>query len=158
MFRKMRRIKQEISKEECIRILNTEKRGTLAMIGENGYPYAIPLNFYYDEAEEKIYFHSAKEGYKIDAIKNSEKVCFTVCNSGIKKDGDWAYYVTSVVVFGKAHLVTDDSVTYEKAKAIGLKYYPSEQEVEAEIKRDISRVLLVEINIEHITGKLVHEK
>ena len=158
MFREMRRKKQEISKEECIKILNAEKRGALALIGDDGYPYAIPLDFYYDSQNEKIYFHGAKEGHKIDAIKNNEKVCFTVWNTGTLKEGDWAYYVTSVVVFGKAHLVTDDSVIYEKAKAIGMKYYPSVEEVDAEIARDLSRVQLVEISIDHMTGKLVHEK
>ena len=158
MFREMRRKKQEISNEECIKILNAEKRGALAVIGDDGYPYAIPLDFYYDSQNEKIYFHGAKEGHKIDAIKNNEKVCFTVWNAGTLKKGDWAYYVTSVVVFGKAHLVTDDSVIYEKAKAIGMKYYPSVEEVDAEIARDLSRVQLVEISIDHMTGKLVHEK
>lgn len=158
MFREMRRKKQEISKEECIKILNAEKRGALAVIGDDGYPYAIPLDFYYDSQNEKIYFHGAKEGHKIDAIKNNEKVCFTVWNAGTLKEGDWAYYVTSVVVFGKAHLVTDDSIIYEKAKAIGMKYYPSAEEVDAEIARDLSRVQLVEISIDHMTGKLVHEK
>ena len=158
MFREMRRKKQEISKEECINILNTEKRGALAVIGDDGYPYAIPLDFYYDSQNEKIYFHGAKEGHKIDAIKNNEKVCFTVWDAGTLKVGDWAYYVTSVVVFGKAHLVTDDAVIYEKAKAIGMKYYPSVEEVDAEIARDLSRVQLVEISIDHMTGKCVHEK
>jgi hypothetical protein len=81
-----------------------------------------------------------------------------VWNAGTLKEGDWAYYVTSVIVFGKAHLVTDDSVIYEKAKAIGMKYYPSAEEVDAEIARDLSRVQLVEISIDHMTGKLVHEK
>ncbi len=158
MFREMRRKKQEVSREECVRILSEEKRGALAVIGDEGYPYAIPLDFYYDPKNDKIYFHGAKEGHKLDAIKRNEKVCFTVWNAGTNKEGDWSYYVTSVVVFGKARLVTDDSVILEKAKALGMKYYPSAEEVDAEIKKDIGRVQLVEIGIDHMSGKLVHEK
>ena len=62
MFRQMRRFKQEVSQEECKRILSTEKRGTLSVIGDDGYPYCVPVNFYFEEGEGKIYFHCAKEG------------------------------------------------------------------------------------------------
>ncbi len=68
MFRKMRRFKQQISEEECTRILKEEKRGVLSMIGDEGYPYGIPLNHWYDEAAGTICFHVAKEGHKIDAL------------------------------------------------------------------------------------------
>ena len=156
-FREMRRKKQQVSREECVRILREEKRGVLAVIGDEGYPYAIPLDFYYDEAEDIIYFHCAKKGHKIDAIKNCDKVCFTVWNRGYQKE-DWSYFVTSVVAMGRARLITDESVTYEKAKAIGLKYYPSAPEVDEELKKDVHRVQIVAISIEHMTGKLVHEK
>ena len=56
MFRKMRRNQQEVSQQECIAVLKTEKRGVLAVLGDNNYPYAVPINFYYDEQENKIYF------------------------------------------------------------------------------------------------------
>lgn len=158
MFREMRRKKQEISAEECVRILNTEKRGALSVIGDDGYPYAVPLDFYYDAESNKIYFHCARAGHKLDAIKNNNKVCFTVWNAGVRKKDDWADYVTSVVVFGRAVIVSEDVVIYEKLKAIGMKYYPSAREVENEINSALSRVCIVEINIEHMTGKLVHER
>ncbi len=156
-FRAMRRKKQQTTKEECVRILREEKRGVLAVIGDGGYPYAIPLDFYYDETEDIIYFHCAKEGHKIDAMKNCDKVCFTVWNQGYQKE-DWSYHVTSVVAMGRAELITDAAVTYEKAKALGLKYYPSAEEVDVELKKDVGRVQIVAIHIEHMTGKLVHEK
>lgn len=157
-FRKMRRAKQEISKEECFKILREEKRGVLAMIGDGGYPYAIPLNFYFDEAEEKVYFHCAKEGHKLDAIKNCDKVCFTVWNQGEQKDGDWSYYVTSVVIMGRAELVTDETITYEKARELGRKYFPTEEEVTKELGNAVKRVQMVGISIDHMTGKYVHER
>lgn len=158
MFREMRRKKQEVPREECIHILDTEKRGVIAVIGEKGYPYAIPVNFFYDKQDEKIYIHGAKEGHKIDAIRENDKVCFTVWNQGYQKEDDWAYYVTSVIVFGRAEIVNDDMVTYEKTRSLGLKYYPTAEEVDDEIKRSLNRVQMISINIEHMTGKIVHEK
>ena len=120
MFREMRRKKQQVSKEACINILKWEKRGALAVNGEDGYPYVVPVNFYYDEPTETLYFHGAKTGHKIDSIQKNPKVCFTVWTSGTRKEGDWAYYVSSVVVFGTASLVTDSDLLREKLRAIGL--------------------------------------
>lgn len=158
MFREMRRKKQETSREECIAILKTEKRGVLSVLGDNGYPYAVPMNFYYDENTNKIYFHSAKTGHKLDAIQNCEKVCFTTWNQGLQKDGDWAFYVTSVIVMGKAELVDDEELKIQQVQNLGRKYYPSEQEVQEEMKKNISNVQLIVVNIDNMTGKLVHEK
>lgn len=158
MFRKMRRYKQEVSIEECKSILKTEKRGTLSVIGKDGYPYTIPLNFYYDEKENKIYFHGAKQGHKIDAIQACDKVCFTTWNQGFKKEGDWAWNVTSVIIFGKAKLEHDASLTNEKVRILAEKYYPTKEEIDEEMKVGIARAQLISIEIEHMTGKLVHEK
>jgi nitroimidazol reductase NimA-like FMN-containing flavoprotein (pyridoxamine 5'-phosphate oxidase superfamily) len=158
MFRAMRRKNQELPREECVRILQTEDRGALAVIGDQGYPYAVPLNFYYDEEAGKIYLHGAKEGHKLDAIRQHDKVCFTVWTAGTKEEGDWAAYVESVVVFGRARLVTDPELTYAMTRAIGMKYYPSQEEVDATLARSAARVQLVEISIDHMTGKRVHER
>lgn len=157
MFRKMRRFKQAVSEDICKEILKTEKRGVLSVIGDEGYPYAIPTNFYYDEAENRIYFHGAKSGHSIDAITKCHKVCFTVWNQGELRD-DWAPYVTSVIVFGKASLPDDPDLTYEKVRQIGLKYYPTVEEVDEELALDISRTQLTQLDILHMSGKLVHEK
>lgn len=89
MFRPMRRIKQQVSDEECIRILKEEKRAALSVIGDDGYPYTVPIDFYYDESDGRIYLHCAKTGHKIDAIKKCDKVCFTVWNQGYKTEGNW---------------------------------------------------------------------
>ena len=156
-FRPMRRVKQELPEEECMEILTKAPRGFLSVIGDGGYPYALPINFFYDEADNKIYFHSARTGHKIDAINGNEKVCFTVHNEGEQR-GDWSYYVKSVIIFGRAKPVTDLQIKREKAKAFGMKYYPSEEEVDLEMERDFDRVQIMEIVIEHISGKLVHEK
>ena len=117
-----------------------------------------PKRCFYYENENKIYFHSAKKGHKIDSIINNDKVCFTTWNDGYVDDGDWAYHVSSCVVFGRARLVEDCKTTEEKVRKFALKYYPSAEEVEEEIRKGIKGVQLIEIEIEHISGKKVHEK
>lgn len=158
MFRKVRKIKNEISLEDAKALLRNNKRAAFSVNGDNGYPYTIPINFYYDEEDNKIYFHSAKKGYKIDSIKANDKVCFTTWDDGYLEDGEWACHVSSCVVFGRAKLIEDPQVTEEKIRKFACKYYPSVQEVEAVIKRDIRAVQLIEIKIEHISGKKVQEK
>jgi len=154
----MRRFKQAVSEEECKKILTEEKRGTFSVIGDNGYPYTIPINFYYDDNDNRIYFHGAKEGHKVDAIKGCDKVCFTTWNTGFKKEGCWEWNVTSVIVFGRAKLIEDMEMTEDKARKLALKYYPTREEAEEELVRGIDRVQLFAIDIEHMTGKLVNEK
>lgn len=159
MFREMRRFKQQVSEDECKKILKEENRGVFSVIGDNGYPYAIPINFYYDEIDHKIYFHGAKEGHKVDAINQCNKVCFTTWNQGFKKEGHWEWNVTSVVVFGRVELVTDRTVIEDRLRKLAIKYYPTEDEVEEEMSSSSAdRVQLYAIEIEHMTGKLVNEK
>jgi len=158
MFRKIRRIKNEISVEDAKALLRNNMRATLSVNGDDGYPYTIPINFNYDEDDHKIYFHSAKKGHKIDSIKVNDKVCLTTWNDGDLEDGDWAFHVSSCVVFGRAKLIEDRIITEEKVRKLARKYYPSAEEVEEEIKKGIHGVQLVAIEIEHISGKRVHER
>ena len=90
MFRNMRRVKNEISVEEAKELLKKNRRAALSVHGDDGYPYTIPINFYYDEDENKIYFHSAKAGHKIDAMKVNDKICLTTWDDGYLVEGDWA--------------------------------------------------------------------
>lgn len=158
MFRKMRRFNQEVSKEAAIDVLKKSSRGVLSVIGDDGYPYGIPVNFIYDENENSIYIHGAKEGHKIDSIKRCNKVSFTTWDDGFKKEGDWAWTVTSVIVFGHAELIDDINIITDKVRNLGRKYYPSKDEVENEIKNAIDKVLLISLRIDNITGKTIHEK
>jgi hypothetical protein len=158
MFRKMRRIKKEISQEAAKKLLKNNKRAAFSVNGDDGYPYTVPIDFYYDETENRIYFHSAKAGHKVDAVKENDKVCFTTWDDGYLEEGDWAYYVSSCVVFGRAKLIEDAKLTEEKIRTLALKYYPSAEEVEIEITKDIKAAQLIAIDIEHISGKRVHER
>ena len=158
MFREMRRFKQQLSEEECRHILKTEKRGVLAVNGDGGYPYTIPINYIYEEESGKIYFHGAKEGHKIDALLRDPKASFCVYDHGYRQLGDWSYTVKSVVVFGRLRMLEDREEMIELSRRLGRKYYPTEEELEAEIAHSGKRVQILELAMEHMTGKLVHEK
>ena len=103
MFRKMRRTKQELSREECEEILQKQLRGFLAVLGDDEYPYALPMDYVY--FDDKIYFHSAKEGHKIDSIKKHDKASFSVINDGEKVENVWYYIFKSVICFGKIRII-----------------------------------------------------
>lgn len=158
MFREMRRFKQQITTEECKKVLKEEKSAAFSVIGDDGYPYTIPINFYYDEADNIIYFHGAKEGHKVDAMNRCDKVCLTIWNQGFKKEGHWEWNPTSVVVFGKVKAVTEKNIFEDRLGKLAAKYYPNIDEIEKEMEHSAARAQLFAIKIEHMTGKLVNEK
>lgn len=158
MFRTIRRKKKEISMEESKKLLREARRGVFAVNGDDGYPYAIPVNYYYDEVNQKIFFHGARVGHKIDALKKSDKVCFTVLSSEEIKDEEWAPYLKSVVVFGRCQLVEDTSIAEPRLREFAMKYYPNEELVNEEIAISGRAVQMYEITIEHMSGKEVQER
>lgn len=157
MFRKMRRFKQQLTQPQCAALLKTLPRGVLSVLGEDGYPYGLPINFIYDEAENKIYFHCARQGHKIDALKACNKASLCVYDEGCRKPGEWSLNIQSVIVFGRVSFVEDAEKTLQQVRALGLKYYPDAESVEVEIKQAIARVQLLEMSIDQMTGKLVNE-
>ena len=157
MFRKMRRNKQELSEEVCKEVLNKSKRGVLALLGDEEYTYAVPMNYYYCEENNKIYFHGAREGHKIDAISKHDKVSFCVYDEGFLKDGDWALYIKSVIVFGRLHLSNDMEHDLAALKKLAEKYYPTPDSVEEIMNKEAHLAQVLELDIEHMSGKLVHE-
>jgi nitroimidazol reductase NimA-like FMN-containing flavoprotein (pyridoxamine 5'-phosphate oxidase superfamily) len=153
----MRRFKQQISDEECIRVLKEQPRGVLSMIGDDGYPYGIPLDHWYCEEDGKLYFHGAKEGHKIDAIAKCDKVSYCVMDEGFRKEGEWALNINSVIVFGRIKLVDDP----DKARLIGenlcRKFTDDEEYIQHELTNALPRAQCLELIPEHMTGKLVNE-
>ena len=154
----MRRAKRTISDEDARSLLAKGRRATLAVNGDDGYPFAFPIDYRFDADANKIYFHGAKAGQKVDALRRSDKVCLTVMGNERLEDGEWAPYVQSVVVFGCCRLVDDAAKTEAEVRRLALKYYPSAEEVERELEKYLSAVQLYEIEIEHLTGKQVQEK
>ncbi len=158
MFRPMRRKKKEISEEAARQLLQKERRGIFAVNGDDGYPYAVPVNYYYSEEDNKIYFHGAREGHKVDALKRDDKVCFTVYGNENIKEETWAPYLQSAVVFGRCRLLDDPEETLVLTRKIAEKYYPGKEPIEEEIRRSGKAVQVYEISIEHLSGKEIQEK
>ena len=157
MFREMRRIKQQISPEECRQVLREQPRGVLSMLGENGYPYGIPMDHWYCEADGTIYFHCAKTGHKIDAIAACHKVSYCVMDEGWRKEGEWALNIRSVVVFGRICVAEDEEKKPEICTNLVKKFTDDEEYLRRELASAFSRVQCLALKIEHMTGKLVNE-
>lgn len=158
MFRPLRRKSRALPHEAAKELLKNGRRAVLAVNGDEGYPFALPINYLYDEAAGRIFFHGAKSGHKVDALNRSNKVCFIVYGNEHHKEGEWAPYVQSTVVFGRCRLVDDPATTAERVRELALKYYPSIEEVDAVMSKEIAGVQLFEIEIEHLTGKQIKEK
>ena len=157
MFREMRRFKQQINEEECVHVLKEQPRGVLSMLGDNGYPYGIPLDHWYSEKDNKLYFHCAKVGHKLDAITACDKVSYCVMDEGYRKDGEWALNINSVVVFGRIRIVDDEEKKREICTNLVRKFTDDEEYLQKELKNAFPRVNCLELTIEHMTGKLVNE-
>jgi len=151
MFREMRRSKQLLTAEETVAVLNRGTNGVLACLGDDDYPYAVPLSFVY--SNDKIYFHSAKQGHKVDAIQKSAKVSFTVIDEDTIVSQEYTSYFRSVIAFGKARIVEGD----EKLRALQVlvEKYSGDQPLELKQKEisGCTQAILVAIDIEHLTGK-----
>lgn len=158
MFREMRRIKQELPLEEAKSLLIKNKRGVLSLNGEDDYPYSIPINFLYDEEENKIYFHGAKSGYKLDCIKKNNKACFVTYGDQELSDNGWSYYLKSLVAFGEIEIIEDIDLAAEKLIKLASRYYPSMSEINGVMERSFNKALVYCLKINHMTCKRVHEK
>ena len=157
MFRKMRRFKQQISKEECAQILREQPRGVLSMIGDDGYPYGIPLDHWYCEEDNRLYFHCAKVGHKIDAISACDKVSYCVVGEGTHKDGDWAKTYRSVIVFGRVRLLDDYGEAMDVVRRLSLQFTDDTDYIEHEIEQYGGDTLVFALIPEHMTGKTIRE-
>lgn len=156
MFREVARKKQVLSRTKINEILTAEKRGVLSVIGDNGYPYGLPINFYYDKQTGNIYFHSGKSGHKVDALKLDNRVSFCVYDSGYKNEGEWALNISSVIVFGKIYTVENEKAL-EIYRKLSLKFTADTEYIESEIEKFAKNTLCLEFRPEHITGKIVNE-
>ena len=157
MFRKMRRFKQQISEQECIEVLENEPRGVLSVLGDNGYPYGIPMDHWYSGKDGRLYFHCAKEGHKLDAVAACDKACYCVMDQGFRREGEWALNIRSVIVFGRIRVVTDEEKKREICSSLCRKFTDDEEYLGKELKNSFPRVCCLELIPEHMTGKLVNE-
>ena len=155
-FRAMRRKRQQLSEDESIGILQKSTAGTLALLGDNGYPYAVPISYVY--ADGKLYFHSALSGHKIDAIRNSDKASFCVIDKDDVRPKKYTTYFRSVIAFGHIHIIEDEQEKLETARLLGDRYNPNQEEaLQKELEKGLSRMLMIRFDIEHLTGKAAIE-
>ncbi|MBQ7174712.1 MAG: pyridoxamine 5'-phosphate oxidase family protein [Lachnospiraceae bacterium] len=152
MFREMRRSKQYLDKEECEDILKRGSHCVLAFAGDDGYPYALPISYAYEDG--RIYMHGAGAGHKIDSIRRNDKVSFTVVDQDLNVPSELTIYFRSVVCFGRARILTDEEEKIHCCRLVAGKYSPGfEEKAEASIARQLHAMGCIEIAIEHMTGK-----
>ena len=157
MFREVARVKQQLSAAECIGILHSEKRGILSVLGDEGYPYGMPMNHWYCEEDGKLYFHSGLKGHRSDAMKDCDKASFCVYDEGYRREGEWALNIRSVIVFGRLAVVEDGEKTLDFIRRMSAKFTDDAAYVEREIGKAMDHTLVFTLTPEHITGKLVNE-
>ena len=153
IFREMRRRKQELSRQKVADILHKGTSGVLALLGDNDYPYAVPISYVYDDG--KIYFHSAKNGHKIDAIQRTEKASFCVIDKDLVVPEEYTTYFRSVIVFGTIRILHDEAEKREAIEKLAVKYAPDDTEENRNkaIEREWNPLCMLEMTPEHITGK-----
>lgn len=153
MFREMRRKKQALDRETCIEILDRGTFGVLALYGDDGFPYAVPLGYHYEDGA--IYFHCAKKGHKIDAIERDARASFCVVGQADVVPREYNTHFRSVIVFGSISKIESDDEKYETVRKLALKYDPDDTEENREhyIQMDFPPLLMLRLDIEHMTGK-----
>lgn len=157
MFRELLRKKKKLPLEECIRLLETETRGVLSVLGDEGYPYGMPMNHWYEPEDGKLYFHCGKAGHRLDALKKENKVSFCVYDQGYRQEGEWALNVKSVIVFGKIEVLDDPKKIAEITAKLSRKFTQDEEYIRQEIANFARNTLLLVLTPEHICGKAVQE-
>ena len=153
MFREMRRKKQLLTPEESAAVLHRGTSGVLALAGDDGYPYAVPMSYVYDGA--KLYFHCAKSGHKLDAIQRNCKASFCVIDQDQIVPEEYTSHFRSVIVFGAMRILEDDGEKRAAIEALALKYAPDNYAADRNraIDREWTPLCMLELTIDHITGK-----
>ena len=153
MFREMRRKNQQLPDGECHHILQTATSGVLAVTGDGGYPYAVPLSFAHDDG--KLYFHIAKSGHKLDALRRNPKASFCVIEQDKIVPEEYTTYFRSVIAFGTVHIIEKNDEKRHGLDLLADKYSPNEtiESRDSEIRKLENALYVLVMDIEHLTGK-----
>ena len=153
MFHKMRRSVQQLSYEDAEAVLLRGSAGVLALTGDKACPYAVPISYVYDG--EHIYFHSAAEGHKIDAIQKNPNASFAVIDQDEVIPEKYTTAYRSAIVFGSIRIIEDDAEKRASIRKLAVKYAPNntEQQHNEMIDRTWERFCMLEMSIAHMTGK-----
>ena len=148
----MRRKRQQLSDEDSYAILQNATSGTLALLGDGDYPYAVPISYVFSEG--KLYFHSALSGHKVDAIRSCDRASFCVVAQDDVKPAMYTTFFRSVIAFGRIHIVDDEAEKLAAARLLGNRYNPHQDEaLQKELENGLARMLVIRLDIEHLTGK-----
>jgi hypothetical protein len=151
-FRPMRRIRQLLTDEEAKKILASGTHGVLAVSGDNNYPYAVPLSYVY--ADGSLYFHSAVQGHKVDALRCNPKASFCVVERDEIRPAEYTTYFRSVIAFGRVSILESDEEKTAALRQLGERYHPGHPaSAQQEAEKSLSRVLVLRMDIDHLTGK-----
>lgn len=153
MFREMRRKRQALSEEVCAAVLDRGTAGVLALSGDDGYPYAVPLSYVYYKG--KLYFHSARSGHKLDAIRNCPKASFCVIDQDQIVPQEYTTYFRSVIAFGTIRVLEDEEEKRAAIEALAKKYAPADsaENRSVAIDREWKPLCMLKLTIEHLSGK-----
>ncbi len=157
MFRELIRKNKQLSHDDCIKLLKSEKRGVLSVIGDDDYPYGMPMNHFYNEEDGMIYFHCGKIGHRIDSLKKHDKVSFCIYDEGFRMENEWALNIKSVIVFGKIEIIDDINQIIDITTDLSYKFTQDEEYIRKEINTYGKATLLLKLVPDHVCGKLVTE-
>lgn len=159
MFREMRRNRQALSAGNASALLEAGTSGVLAVAGDDGYPYAVPLSYACDREGERIWFHCARSGHKLDAVRRCEKASFCVIVQDQIVPEEYTTHFRSVIAFGRVRELTDEAERRTAALALARKYHPgdSEEHRQSYLDRSWASLCLLELRVEHLTGKQARE-
>lgn len=160
-FRKMRRAAQELDHDACLEMIKRATSGVLSVIGDEGYPYGVPLSYVYvDGSGEEgsvgtFYFHCAKTGHKIDALRACEKACFTIIDRDDVVADEFTTYFKSVIAFGRVKILETPEEIMPAIHMLADRYSPDESEEKkaGEIDKEMPALAMLELTVEHMTGK-----
>ena len=151
MVRKMRRFKQQLSEENAKNVLSEGTNGILSLVDPDGEPYGVPLNFVFD-GDKTIYFHSAVAGHKLDCIVSNPHCSFCVVGQDMIVPEKFTSYFRSVIVTGQISVVTDTDEVLKGLLLLCKKYSPG-IDSDSEISKCLSRVKVLRMSIDNLTGK-----
>ncbi len=158
MFRKIRKVKNEISIESTKKVLKKSPRGVLCLNGDDGFPYGLPINYYYDEETNSIYFHGSKKGYKIDCIEKNPKASFTALVEEEVSDDGWSMNTSSVIAYGLVEEIEDRDYARDAMEKMAEKYYPNKDLIDQNMEKSFRNTKMFIFHISYVTGKRVNER
>ena len=157
MFRELRRKRQALSRADCEAVLSRGTSGVLALAGDDGYPYAVPLSYLYEDG--KLLFHCAKAGHKLDAVARCDKASFCVIDQDRVVPEEYTTYFRSVIAFGRIRVIGDDGERRSAVERLALKYHPGDTRENRNryIDKEWAPLCMLEMTVEHLSGKQATE-